>query len=163
MIVIVIIGVVYTLVVSKIQNVAQEKTAPNFATLKEYLFSFLYKDDKEARLICLDSCQDCSIYVDKKKVESIKSFFDSSVESYSYDFLLGAVPQKYNLFFNAQNIQEDVCFSFAVDKDKVAEQTLVVYKDRTYDYSSYFKQTSVYGSLNEATQAREELIQSIMQ
>ena len=152
MIVIVIIGVVYTLVISKINSSTKEKITPSFLNLKEYLYSFLGSDDKEAKLICLDSCQKCSIYVDNKKVKSIKSFFDSSVESYSYDFLLGT-----------QKISYDVCFSFGIDKDRVSDQTLVVYKDKTYDYTSYFQQTKVYDSLNEATEAKQNLIQSVTQ
>ncbi|MDQ7066932.1 MAG: prepilin-type N-terminal cleavage/methylation domain-containing protein [Sulfurimonas sp.] len=97
MIVIVIIGVVYTLVISKLQNYKQESVTPSFERLKEYLMSYM-QNAQSVTLLCLDDCSECSIYQDKKRVKEIKSFFNSSVETYRYDFLQGAIEKKSELF-----------------------------------------------------------------
>lgn len=161
MIVIVIIGVVYTLAVVKLKDVKAEKVHPSLANLKEYLQS-LNKDGETMRLLCLDDCSECSVYQDKNKIATIKHFFDSDVAVYKYDFLQGAIEQKMPVFFSKDGSQEDVCFSFKVDKNSVADQVMVVYKDKTYDYSNYFEKTKVYDSLEDAVQAKQKLAQEVM-
>ena len=162
MIVIVIIGVVYTLVITKLQSVDEEKMTPSLSNLKEYLSSFS-TEGESVKLLCLDDCSSCTIYKDDVKVQDIESFFDDSVEIYRYDFLQGAIREKEAVFFNEEDVQESVCFSFGVDKNLVADQVIVVYKNKAYDYSSYFTQTPVYDYLEEAIDARQDLAQKVMQ
>ncbi|MEA1983230.1 MAG: prepilin-type N-terminal cleavage/methylation domain-containing protein, partial [Campylobacterota bacterium] len=149
MIVIVIIGVIYTIAVSKLQTVGEEKVSPSFLNLKEYLGSFIKDDVKSARLLCLDDCSDCDIYADGEKVKTIESFFDESVEVYRYDVLQGLVEKKKPVFFNEEDVQESVCFSFEVYKNSVAEQLIVSFEERAYDYTSYFEKTPRYDSLED--------------
>jgi prepilin-type N-terminal cleavage/methylation domain-containing protein len=162
MIVIVIIGVVYTLAITKLKSVAEERVEPSFANLKEYLSDFITEDAKKATLMCLDDCSECGIYVDGVKTETIESFFDSSVEIYRYDFLQGAVRKRAEVYFNDENIQESVCFSFSVYKNNISEQVLVSYKERAYDYTTYFEKTPVYDSLQELLEAKEKLSQEVV-
>ena len=162
MIVIVIIGVVYTLVITKLQSVDEEKMTPSLSNLKEYLSSFS-TEGESVKLLCLDDCSSCTIYKDDVKVQDIESFFDDSVEIYRYDFLQGAIREKEAVFFNEEDVQESVCFSFGVDKNLVADQVIVVYKNKAYDYSSYFTQTPVYDYLEEAIDARQDLAQKVTQ
>jgi len=162
MIVIVIIGVVYTLVITKLQSVGEGKITPHLSNLKEYLIS-LNKENQSVRLLCLDDCSSCSVYVDGVKTQDIESFFDDSIETYRYDFLQGAIRVKDPIFFNEEDVQESVCFSFGIDKNLVADQVIVVYKDKAYDYSSYFNKTPVYDYLEEAIDAKQDLAQKVMQ
>lgn len=162
MIVIVIIGVVYTLVITKLQSVDEEKMTPSLSNLKEYLIS-LNKDRQSVRLLCLDDCSSCGVYTNGVKTGDVESFFDDSVEVYRYDFLQGAIREKEAVFFNEEDVQESVCFSFGVDKNLVADQVIVVYKNKAYDYSSYFTQTPVYDYLEEAIDARQDLAQKVTQ
>jgi len=161
MIVIVIIGVVYTLAVVKLKDIKAEKVKPSLANLKEYLHS-LNKDGETMQLLCLDDCSECSIYQDGKKIQTIKHLIDSSVEVYKYDFLQGAIQQKMPVFFNKEGTQESVCFSFSVNRNSVADQVMVVYKDKAYDYLNYFETTKVYDSLEEDVQAKQKLAQEVM-
>lgn len=162
MIVIVIIGVVYTLVISKLQNFGEEKSEPSFATLKEYLLSYM-DEAKSVELICLDDCSECSIYRDGKKVEKIKSFFDANVQTYRYDFLQGVIEKKPKVFFNKEGVQESVCFSFKVEKNSVSDQVIVLYDGKAYDYANYFTPTESFDSLDELIQERQSVAQEIMQ
>lgn len=161
MIVIVIIGIIYTLAVSKLHNVGQEKLQPTFANLKEYLATFLQEDAKEVRLLCLDSCESCSIYVNGVKQKEIESFFDASVEVYRYEFNQGFIRKERNLFFNQEGRDEDICFSFSMNKSLVSDQVVVLYKQKAYDYTTYFTPTKVYGNLEEVLEAKEQLGQAV--
>lgn len=161
MIVIVIIGVVYTLVISKLQNFGEEKMEPNLLHLKEYLWTYMDKA-KSVQMICFDDCNECTIYKDSVKVKSIKSFFDSNIMTYRYDVMQGAIEKKQNVFFNKEGVQENICFSFKLGKDLVSDQVIVVYDEKAYDYSSYFSKTESFDSLDDAVQEREKLYQEIM-
>ena len=162
MIVIVIIGVIYTLAVSKLQNVGTQKLVPTFSNLKEYLFTYVKKDTKEVRLLCLDDCKSCNLYVDSVKQEKeIEPFFDDSVEVYRYDFVQGVVEMQESTFFNQEGRQENVCFSFSMNKDLVSDQVIVVYEEKAYDYTNYFTPTKVYDHLEELLEAKELLAQEV--
>lgn len=163
MIVIVIIGVVYTLAVSKLQNIGLEKFNPSLVNLKEYLLTYMKEDVREVKLLCLDDCETCRVYLDGvKQEESIESFLDSSVEVYRYDFIQGAVRKKDTVFFNEEGRQENVCFSFKMNKNLISDQVIVVYKEKAYDYTRYFEPTKVYAHLEELLEAKERLVQEVM-
>ena len=146
MIVIVIIGVVYTLAITKIKA-PMKKTAqkPTLLTLKSYLLGFM-QDGKKVSLVCDDACKECTIYRDDKKLSTIESFVDESVESYRYDFFLGAVALP----------KRESCFHFSVDRDGVSDQVFVLYKEKAYDYMNYFEKPKVYDSLEDAVAAKEQ-------
>lgn len=150
-----IIGVVYTLSVSSFQRVSDESSKQlSLLNLKEYLKSQKYT--KSAKLMCLGDCLECEIYVDGIKSNTIESFLDNSVRIYRYDFSYGFTEAQKDVFFNANNIEEDVCFSYEIDKSGVGEQVLVEFKEKYYDLSTYFDDTPVYNSIEDAAKAREE-------
>lgn len=163
MIVIVIIGVVYTLAITKLQTVSEEKVAPSFLNLKEYLLGYLHDDAQRARLLCLDDCSECSIYVDGVKLKTIEGFMDESVEVYKYDLLEGLKERKRKVFFNEEDVQESVCFSFEIDKNRVSEQVVVAYKESVYDYTNYFEETPHYDFLEDFVETKERVAQEVMQ
>ena len=163
MIVIVIIGVVYTLAITKLKSFGEEKELASFINLKDYLGAFVKDGANSARFLCLDDCTECDIYIDDIKAQTQDSFFDDSVEVYRYDAFQGPIEKKKDVFFNKEDVQERVCFSFSVNKNLVSDQVIVVYKDKAYDYSSYFDKTLEYDSLEEAVEARENLARGIMQ
>jgi len=162
MIVIVIIGVVYTLAVTKLQSVGEEVSTPTLGTLKEYLIS-LNKEHTGVRLLCLDDCSECNVYKDDVKVQSIENLLDSSVERYRYDFLEGSVLLRDEVYFNAEGRDENICFSFSIDKNNISDQIIVVYKDKAYDYTSYFSKAEVYDSIEELIEIKEKQTQEVMQ
>ena len=163
MIVIVIIGVVYSLVISKLHKVSEEKMKPSLSNLKEYLISLRDAEDESVKLLCLDDCSECTIYKDGEKSQEIKEFIDDGIETYRYDNLQGAIRIKNDVFFDEENIQKEVCFSFGIDKNSVPDQEIVLYKGKAYDYSAYFEKTQVYDYLQEAVEARQKIMEEVMQ
>jgi hypothetical protein len=163
MIVIVIIGVVYTLAVTKLQSVgSQENKVPTLKNLKTYL-SALNTEHASIRFLCLDDCSECSVYEDGIKTKSFEKFFDAPVERYRYDFLQGAVALRDEIYFSAEGREENVCFSLTLDAEGVSDQEIVVYKEKAYDFSSYFTPTKVYDSLEELVNEKEKKTQEVMQ
>lgn len=162
-IVVVIMGVVYTLAVTSFQTLKSEETKTSLENLKEYLQSIPH--GKSVELLCLDECMSCSIFVDGEKYSSTSPFdniLDDSIKIYRYDFFLGVQEESKKVYFNSEDVEEDVCFSYGVDKKGVGDQVLVEFKDKVYDFSTYLSSVPVYSSLREAAEAKEILAQEIL-
>ena len=159
LIVIVIVGVVYTLAVSSFTKMGDTSTQVSLKNLKEYLQSFQH--EKSVKFLCLDDCSSCDIFVDGKIQEEMKgsfdNFLDSSVKVYKHHFYEGMQESTNEVYFNSEDIEEDVCFSYTVDKKGIGEQVFVEFNKKVYDFSSYFGETPVYNSLSEVTEAKEIL------
>jgi hypothetical protein len=150
LIVVMIIGVVYSIVISKIKSPLYEKITPSFKNLKFYLQSFS-KTSKVA-FICPENADKCFIEIDDKKVKEVKSFFDDSVEIYRYNYYNGVSKKDDNNFF-----------SFSVDKNGITDQVIIRYKNRVYDYTDYFNNPKIYDSLSELSETKSKLIEEVLQ
>ncbi len=153
LIVILIIGIIYTLSVGNFKKIKDGSEKLELKNLKTYLQNI--KHEQNVELICLDECSSCDIFVDGEKYtkKSIDNFLDKSVKVYRYDFNLGMIEKEYT---------NGVCFSFLVDKKGVGDQVFVEYKGKVYDYTTYLKATQVYTSLQDASDAKENLTQEIL-
>ena len=159
LIVIVIIGVVYTLSVANISKINDASSNLSLANLKEYLQSFEYT--KSVKLLCLDDCSECTIFVDDEKEKTLENFLDNTVSIYRYESLYGYTEDEKEIYFNLENIEEDVCFSYEIDKNGVGNQVLVAFKDKFYDFSTYFSPVKIYTSIEDALESREKLAQEV--
>lgn len=163
LIVVVIMGVVYTLSISGFQNIQEGKTRITLQNLKEYLNKI--PRDKSVEFLCLDKCSSCDIFVDGElysETGAFDDFLDDSIRVYRYDFLQGAQEITKKVYFNSEEVEEDVCFSYSLNKKGVGEQVLVEFKEKVYDYTSYLTPTPLYTSLQEAVEAKESLAQEAM-
>ncbi len=149
MIVIVIIGVVYTLVITKLHSVGDEQEKLNLKTLKSFMIKQM-QDGQTAKLICKDDCSTCKLYVDDEEVATIEDIIDDSIEVYRYSYSQGLVPQELS-----------ECFVFNVGRDKVSDQYIVAFQEKVYDFTEYFESVKVYDSLEECTSEKEKLIQEV--
>lgn len=164
LIVVLIVGVVYTLAISNFENVKQNKIEPTLLTLKSSLDELEKKD--KAEIICLDECKSCSIYIDGELDENLsevyEDFLDEEPKMYRYDQNFGLVRLKNRVIFNKEGVDEPVCFSLSVDRKGVSDQMVVEYKDKFYDFTPYFKNTQVYRSESELTQIKEDIYQEVL-
>ena len=134
-------------------------TGLKLENLKEYMLSLKY--EKSVRLLCLSECQSCDILVDGEKKETLDNFLDKSVKVYRYEFFQGLHEREKQLYFNTEDVEENVCFSYAIDKQGVGDQVLVEYKKAVYDFTAYLTSTLKYSSLSEAINERENRIQEL--
>ncbi|SFV57913.1 hypothetical protein MNB_SM-6-1156 [hydrothermal vent metagenome] len=151
MIVVLIIGVVYTIAVSKIRSPERKKMTPSFKNLKSYLQSFS-TERADIAFVCPKSSETCFIEIDGKKTAKVKSFFDDSVEIFRYDYFQGFLQKNSHDFFR-----------FGIDKDGVTDQVAIRYKKNVYDYIDYFDAPKVYDSLSALRDAKEALVQKVQQ
>lgn len=164
MIVIVIIGVVYTLAIGNFQKIGEESSRVTLETLKEYLQKFPH--DESVKFLCLDACSGCDVFVDGEKQTELEGkfdkFLDKSVKVYRYNFLQGVFEQQKEVYFNKDNVEEDVCFSYSIDKKGVGEQVFIEFGGLVYDFSTFLTPVGIYKSLQEAIDAKEKLIQEVL-
>ena len=162
MIVVIIMGVVYTLAINNFKKINEKGNNLSLKNLKEYLQSFDH--NKSVKLICLQNCKNCFVVIDGKKQDiKIKDFLDESVKVYRYDYDIGAVQKENAGYFNGDDVEENVCFSYEVDAKGVGDQVLVAYKNSVYDFIPYFESPKVYGTVEEAVNAKQDLMTKIMQ
>lgn len=152
-------GVVYTLSVNSFKKMSEESSGVNLKNLKEYLISL--KAKKSAKILCLDDCSSCDILVDGEKTAVLDDFLDNSVVVYRYEYLTGVQESMKEVYFNEDDVQESVCFSYGVDFKGVGEQVFVEFKERVYDFTTYLSPTKVYATVEEATEEKDKLIEEV--
>ena len=164
LIVIVIIGVVYTLAVTSFAKVSDKATQVSLVNLREYLQSL--EHEKSVKFLCLDDCSSCDIIVDGEIDETLKgsfdNFIDSSIKVYRYDSYQGVAQITNEIYFNSEDVEEDVCFSYTVDVKGIGEQVFVEFNKKVYDYSSYFGTTPIFNSVEELVDAKETLMEEVI-
>ena len=163
MIVIVIMGVVYTLAVGNFKTLKDSVNTLSLGNLKEYLQSF--KHTKSVELLCLDDCSSCKVLVDgteDNETVSIDDFIDKSIKVYRYNFYLGVQDEEPKVYFNNKEVEERVCFSYKLNKKGIGDQVLVKYKNKIYDFSNYIGPTPEYNSMQELIDYKETLSQEVL-
>ncbi len=164
LIIVVIMGVVYNLAIGSFQKITEVKPPLSLKELKKYLSDF--EREESVEFLCLDRCSSCDVFVDGKKQEELHGefddFLDDSVKIYRYEYGLGAIRVEPKAYFNSEDVEEDVCFSYALNKQGIGEQVLVEFKGSVYDFSPYFSDTLKYGSLDDAINAKDVLVQETL-
>jgi len=161
MIVVLIMGVVYNLALTNFQQLKSSKEKLTLANLKEYLGALKYKTN--AQILCLDDCSTCKILVDGNETEEVKNLFDDSIKMYRYDALNGMILQDPTPYFNKEDVEEDVCFSYKVYAEGVGDQVFLEYKEKYYDLTDYFSGTIIGDSMEALVQKHEDMKSEVMQ
>jgi len=152
LIVIVIIGVVYTLSISGFKNInKKEEEKLSFENLKSYMMRL--KHNNSVSIVCKKGSDECEIFADSKEYKTIEDFLDGDIEIFRYDSLYGMTPLQRN---------DDVAFSLTLNKMGISEQIFVKYKQKVYDFTKYIGKTPVYDSLQEAADAQEKMVSDIL-
>lgn len=160
LIVVIIIGVVYNLAVGSFEKIARPQNEKiTLQNLKKFLAKIEY--EKQIQLLCLNDCSRCNLFIDGVVAEDFdkvfEDFLDMSVQTYRYDPLLGVVEYQQELYFDSNDVEQRVCFSYAMGIDKIGEQIVVKFKDKVYDFSDYTDDVMLYNSLLEFLEAKENL------
>jgi len=158
MIVIVLIGLVYTLAINKLSQFSKQTTALSLLNLKNYLHHQNYK--KTSKIICFDNCLECKLVLDGKIVKDLDIHLDKGIKKYIFlenDFL----ERDSDVFFD-KDLEKDVCFSYSVDFKGIGEQVIVQYKKKYYDFRSYLSEPIVYKSLSDIREYQDNLKQKLI-
>lgn len=161
LIVVVIMGLVYTLGITNIQKATDTTSQLTLERLKSYLQSFPHQ--KDVLFLCLDDCQECRVIVDGKLDENttkVEDFIDNSVQVYKYNSLSGMQQRDERVFFNSEDVEESVCFSYKIDSQGIGDQIYVEYRDSVYDFTPY-NSVVKYDSLQDAQEHIEQIKQKV--
>jgi len=164
LIVVLIVGIVYAMAISSFDNLKKGKAKPTLLTLKSYLSKIEYK--KDVRLVCLDSCESCLLIVDgevkQELSEQFDGFLDKDVRVHMFNINTGLQNVPDAIYFNSEGTSEDICFSFSIDKKGVSNQVIVEYKDYVYDFTSYLGETKKYTSTSDFIDAKQKVINEVL-
>ena len=161
MIVIVIMGVIYTLVITKLKSYNETQEALQLETLKPNLGALAKEFHTKVKLFCFDECSKCAVFANQQHLKDVTPLFEEIPEIYKYNYLNGIEEKKNDVLFDADGVEQDVCFSFGVDEDGVSDQVIVKYKEKVYDYSNYFSDVDIYDTLEEVVDAKEKTIEKV--
>ena len=133
MIVIVIMGLVYLIGISSFDKISKKEASKTVSlkNLKEFLRSFDFEDN--VRVVCYNNCFRCKVIVDDSTQIDIDTFVSKNIKVYVYDTRLGINEYTNETFFDKNNVEQDVCFSYRLFKNGVGEQLLVEDNNKVYD------------------------------
>ena len=148
LIVIVIIGIVYSVFVQNI-DLLSRKDSVKFEYLKKYLKK--YHEKNEVSLICLDECQKCNIYIDDNKTEIEINLFKSEPKTYFLsrddildDFQFGRINSDDDF------VSKDICFQFDIFENGSSSEYIVEYDKKYYIFFPYFRDVEIMNNIDEA-------------
>ena len=163
LIVVVIIGLIYTLALPNFASLEQKKSNLTLADLK----SVLQNTPHEERIafLCIQECKECFLEVDSQRVEDtekrFENFLDATVQRYKYEQQRGMVLLEKELYFKDENSYEELCFSYTIDKQLGGDAVYIAYGGKIYDYATAFT-TPIYNSIEEVQEMREKLEMDIL-
>ncbi len=160
--VVVIMGIVYMFAIGSLDKIKakSQNLLPSLTNLKAFLLTKNF--EKEARFVCFEECEMCSVVLDGKKTENVSGFFDSIPKIYRYDSMFGMEQIEPDPFFDENGVQKDVCFSYRIYKDGIGDQIIVEYKKKVYDYSDYFEDVGIYDSIDAAVRYKKSLLEKVL-
>lgn len=165
LIVVLIVGIVYTLAISGFDNIKNAKPKPTLLNLKSYLSKVEHK--KDVKLLCLDSCENCIVFVDgelnEKFSDEFDGFLDNSVKVYNFNVNTGLQVIQESVFFNSEDVSEEICFSFKIDKKGVGDQVIVEYENYVYDFTNHLGGTKKYESTSDLIDEKQKIINEVLQ
>jgi prepilin-type N-terminal cleavage/methylation domain-containing protein len=154
LIVIVIIGVLYTLSINNFKTLKNKDEKLTLKTLKRYMQNIPH--EKSVKILCTQNCLSCDFYVDTKiflEKKISEDFLDNTTKVYRYSFSSGMVDVIY---------PNNICFSYTIDKKGVGEQIFVESRGLVYDFTTYLHKTKVYKSIDDVVEMKDNLIQEIL-
>lgn len=148
LLVVVIIALIYSLVVGKLQQQKEGETVLTLSNLRSYMMALHHHDTLELR--CIDQCHECYLYRDSQEIKRFKTLFESEPLVYDYDRFIGTKEHLFTPLFDNDGREFDVCFAYRIDPQGVGDSFLVALQDSVIYYPSYFGKTLRFVNVQEA-------------
>lgn len=164
LIVVVIVGLVYTLAVVNLQRDTEIQVPLTLSNLREFLQTVPHQ--KSVELLCINECKSCYVLSDKEHLNEYDTLLDNLVdrdtEIYSYTMYNRFEQKEKQIYFTSEREYKDVCFSYKINAQGHGEDIFVVSKNYVYDLASSFTNNR-YDSLSEAEAARHKFETRVFQ
>ncbi len=163
LLVVVIIGVVYSLVIGSMRHINNKESHLDFQSLPAFVKT-LYQRNHVA-FTCVDNCRSCALYVDGKKVKDVTPFMrdERTLRFWHFDANQGTQELLFTPIFDEDDREFDVCFNYEIFKDGSSTEMIVETKKESYDYRGTEHPVMVYDSLSELEAARQDELQEVLQ
>lgn len=159
MLVVLIIGLVYSLALSSLQKVGKGEVKLSLENLETSLLE--YHNNNHVEYVCIDRCERCSLFVDSKEIKTLESVVNNDVRLYRFDVVYGSRELELPAYFNADNQEEQACFRYEIFADGSRTEMMVETDKKVVDFAGKYHKTTVYESLSDAISAKRELIESV--
>lgn len=162
MLVVLIIGLVYGLAVNSMKRFdTEDDDVVDLLHVPDYVKSKQHRD--HVSLICIDRCRECSLYVDGKAVKEIPPFIDEKAAFFRFDQRLLTREVTLQSLFRKDGVEEPVCFRYDLYPDGSSTEMIVKLKDMVIDYPGPFGEARRYDTIEELIDAKQELIQEVLE
>jgi len=159
--VVVIIGVIYSLVIGKLER-AKTSEAP--LTLKNLrAFMLKHANHHTMELTCIERCSECTLFQDKKEVKRFTALFKSEPVVYDFDRYIGTKEHIFSPYFDKDGREFDVCFSYRIDQQGVGDSFLVQTQEGVIYYPSFFGETLSFVNIEEAVNFLQDRLAEVSQ
>jgi len=159
MLVVLIIGLVYSLALGSIKRAGTSEVTLRLENLEAQMLK--YSNNNHVEYICIDRCEKCYVYVDGKEVKSVDSVVTSNVRLHRFDVIYGSREIELRAFFNADDQEERACFRYEIFADGSRTEMMVETPKKVVDFAGTFHTTTSYVNLSEAISAKREALQSV--
>lgn len=159
MLVVLIIGLVYSLALSSLQKVGKGEVKLSLENLETSLLE--YHNNNHVEYVCIDRCERCYLFVDSKEIKTLESVVNNDVRLYRFDVVYGSRELELPAYFNADNQEEQACFRYEIFADGSRTEMMVETDKKVVDFAGKYHKTTVYESLSDAISAKRELIESV--
>lgn len=150
MIVIVIIGVVYTLLVQNFTLKTSHEEGLSLKNLPSFMRKNFAKTKEKVEFLCLDDCSSCKFLQGGKDINASVEIFApyTSPEVYT---LIDEGLQKIDFGEIVKDYKtEKVCFKYTLYPNKSTQRVVLKYKDKVFMYDNFFEKTKEFQSLSDA-------------
>lgn len=158
--VVLIIGLVYSLALSSLKRVGKGEVGLDLENLETSLMK--YHNNNHVQYLCLNRCETCYLFIDGKEVKSLASVVSSDVKMHRFDVIYGSQELELPAFFNADNQEEQACFRYEIFADGSRTEMMVETPEGVVDFAGKYHTTTRYPSLSDAISAKRELIERVV-
>lgn len=161
MLVVMIVGLVYGLAVSGMKRYSDKAENLSLMTLPDFVEG--YHQQNHVTVICIDRCRECTLYVDGKAVKELEPFVDEKAEYYRFDQRLLTRELTWLPLYREDGVEEEVCFRYDMYRNGSRSEMMIKYGKSVIDFPGYFGTTKRYASIEEAVDAKQALIEEVLQ
>jgi len=143
--VVVIIGIVYTLFIQNIDKL-QRTQKLGLSELVKHMKTF--QDKNEIHLVCTEECAKCEIYIDNNATEKYLELFKSEVISYYINKDGQLEEKKYASMYDERGEEIEVCLRLTLFKNGSFSESILKQNEKVYYFPSYFGKMQEFDSMD---------------
>ncbi len=150
MLVIVIVGVVYSLMIQNFAFSKEESEGISLENLPEYLRKNFSSSKEKITFRCMDECSICSVFVGSQETNQTEGFFEKYTDPSVYTLIDDTLKRVEFADYVKDYKHIRVCFEYHLYANGSSDKLVVKYKDSVYMYDNFFEKTKKFRSLLDA-------------